>query len=213
MSVHSAALLASIVSFVGLQTVAHADAPADNTEPAAVQVFPDRRSESDWRVQQFWPMHTAYGWEISDLPDGAYKIVTRYASWKAKHSQPISAKEAATREFTSKGKGLVIDRSGGKGNSRTGFLAFQLIDFGDLGLDDSKPVRLHVSFLVRDRDGAVSTRLSASIFGPSASSSPVSKPRWKNGEMHFTSFTSKDRETGIVIRYDVFLVRSDVAAN
>jgi hypothetical protein len=189
-----------------------AESPGDMTEPAAVQVFPDHRSESDWMVQQFWPMHTAYGWEISDLPDGVYKIVMRYAPSRGKQSRPISANDA-TREFTSKGDGLVIDRSDDKGSSRTGLLAFQLIDFSDLGIDDSKPARLHVSFLVRDRNSAVSTRLSASIFGPSSSSSPTSKPRWKDGELHFTGFTSWDNETGIGIRYDVFLLRSDLPAH
>ena len=209
---HLATLLASVLLGFGVLCDTEAASPRDRREPAAVQVFPDHRSESDWRIRQFWPMHTAYGWQISDLPDGAYKIVVRYAPWKAKNSEPISA-GAATRAFTSKGKGLVIGRSGGTGKSRAGFLAFQLIDFGDIGPDDSKPVRLHISFMGKARDGAVSTRLSADVFGPSSSSSPVSKPRWKDGELHFVGFTSKDSATGIVIRYDVFLVRGDAAAN
>ena len=209
--VRSATLTASVLLGFGLSGHSSGQAPGDITEPvAAVQVFPDHRSESDWRIRQFWPMHSAHGWQISDLPDGAYKVVVRYAPWKAKDSRPISA-DSATKELTSKGEGLIIGKSSVIDFPQAGFLAFQLINVGDIGLGDSKPVRLHVSFSVRGIKGTASTRLSADVFGPSSSSSPVSKPRWKDGELHFIGFTSKDRATAAVIRYDVLLVRSDVA--
>jgi hypothetical protein len=212
---HRDVLLASIILLLMAIARVCADAPGAPTESGAVLVFPDFESEFDWRVQQFWPLGESYGWKIVDLLDGEYRIVVRVAS-SMPGGRRISAGDARKEVTTSKGKGKFIDRSDGKEGPKSGFVALQLIDLRDLGLDNPKPCRLRVRFstIYKDRGTVTIVLPTVSISGEcSGVRVRSSRRKWVNGEMRLATLNAIEKETRIGIQYDVFLVRNETAAN
>lgn len=197
------ALAVGFLLLVASSVAAFGQAEQVTKEPAATLVFPEEQSEADWRVRSFWPMDNAYGWQLPQVPDGTYRIVTRYGAW-SKDNSPLRAggKELeAGRPIVIKGEDFAADRNG--------FVSFQLVDLADVGLaDESKSDRVLVTFGVKDANSSVRGKFSASIFGSSFSQSPKSNPRWNDGELHLIRFYSTEPKSKLGIKYDVFLVRS-----
>jgi hypothetical protein len=206
--IYQVALLGMTVVLAGGEAGLAADAACQRPAPGAVLTFNDAHPDTAFGLEQFWPMDRAHGWTLDKIPAGSYRIVVRVASQKAMHGRPTISADDAEREFGTDGKGLVVKDSAGP---RSGFVAIQLIDLGDLGIDSTTPLRLRVSFQVKTRNngrmGTMLPREHTIIPGKLVSLSPKSKPRWLGGELGLYSFWVHDARTGIGIRYDVLLVR------
>lgn len=181
------------------------DLNAAKSPSGAVRIFPDAKPDAEWGINQFWPMTRAYGWKLDGLADGTYRIVVRVAAARSVQGKRTIAKEAAEREFVSGGTGLRIDE---QTFLRGGFVAVQIIDLSDLGIEDPAPLRLRVTFTVNTRSGSDRISLPKDrivIPGRYASHSARQNASWQGPELHLMSLWVV--EQSIEVRNDILLVR------